>query len=300
MTDVRKFAWVGVACTLGLGLASIGCGSKTGETGTGGTGGSSATGGKGGGSSTGGSTGNGGSSAGGASGGPTTGCLASDPPASAEIADFSGADGGIGIEIMHGDNDPFTYGDNPPPGFTPMPGSIEVTDNIAVGAKNHYQGFGIYFNGNMAGTDCIDASSYTGVQFDIKGSLVGDLCTVQFSINDSEHADRTVAKSGITVSFDAGVDGGFMPNDPKASGPMGAYAPQLQIGPMIMSASTTIKVPFAGTGSDVPVGGLPADTAIDTKRIEGVQWQLTTPLAGDGAASECDLDMTISNVKFYK
>jgi hypothetical protein len=209
------------------------------------------------------------------------------------IADFSGADGGIGIEIMHGDNDPFTYGDNPPPSFTPSPGFVEVIDNIVISpTQNHYQGFGIYFNGNSDGTDCIDASSYTGVQFDISGTLVGDNCTVQFSINDSEHADSTVLKT-------AGVDASG-PNDPKASGPKGAYAPQLQIGPMIMAATTTIKVPFTGTGTDVPSGGLPADTAIDTKRIEGVQWQMTTPKMADGGATECDLDVKIANVKFYK
>ncbi len=291
MTDLRKFAWVGL---LGLGLASIGCGSKTSTTGTGGSngsGGSSATGGKGGSSSTGGSNGSGGSSAGGAGGaGPTSGCLASDLPTGPEIADFSGADGGIGIEIMHGDNDPFTYGDIPPPSYTPLPGSVEVTDNVGISpTKNHYQGFGIYFNGNSDGTDCINASSYTGVQFDISGTLVGDNCTMQFSINDSEHADSTVLK---TKGDDASG-----PNDPKASGPMGAYAPQLQIGPMIMAGTTTIKVPFMGTGA--PVGGLPADTAIDTMRIEGVQWQLTTPLMADGGATECDLDVKISNVKFY-
>jgi hypothetical protein len=291
MMDVRKFALVGL---LGLGVASIGCGSKSSSTGTGGSNGSGGSG-KGGGSASGGSSGSNGS---GGSAAPTTGCLASDPPMSATIADFaSGALDG-GIETMGGI---FTYGDIPPPGYTPMVGSIEITDNVLISpTKNHYQGFGIFFNGNTDGTDCIDASQYTGIQFDISGSLVGTGCTVQFSINDSEHADMTTPKSGTTVSFDAGVDGGFMPQDPKASGPKGAYAPQLQIGPMIMSGTTTIKVPFSGTDPNVPTGGLPADTAIDTKRIEGVQWQLTTPLMADGGAEECDLDIKISNVKFYK
>jgi hypothetical protein len=290
MTDIRKFAWLGILVLPGLGLASIGCGSKSGGTGTGGSNGS-------GGSGQGGS---GGSSATGGSAGavaPTTGCLASDPPPSADIANFaSGALDG-GLQVMGG---VFNYGDTPAPSYSLMPGSIEITDGVVVSAKNHYQGFGFYFNGNMEGTDCIDASSYTGIQFDISGSLVGDLCTVQFSINDSEHADMTVPKSGTTASFDAGTDGGFVPNDPKASGPMGAYAPQLQIGSMIMSTKTTIQVPFSGTGANVPVGGLPPDTAIDTHRIEGVQWQMTSPLMGDGAATECDLDITISNLKFYK
>ena len=285
MTDIRKFALLGIA-SLSLGLASIGCGSKSGETGTGGSNGSGGSG-KGGSSASGGSNGSGG-----AAGAPvpTTGCLASDPPPSADIANFaSGALDG-GLQVMGG---VFTYGDTPKPSYSLMPGSIEITDGVVVSAKNHYQGFGFYFNGDMMGKDCIDASSYTGIQFDMSGSLMGDLCTVQFSINDSEHADMTVAGTPA-------ADGGFVPNDPKASGPMGAYAPQLQIGPMIMSTKTTIQVPFSGSSPNVPAGGLPTDTPIDTHRIEGVQWQLTSPLMGDGAATECDLDITISNLKFYK
>jgi hypothetical protein len=283
MTDVRNLALVGL---LGLGLVSLGCSSKSNDTGTGGTngsGGSSAKGGSGGSSGTGGAGGNGGAAA-------ILGCPASDPPATAEIANFaSGSLQDGGLQVMGG---VFTYGDTPPPNYSVTPGSVEVIDNVVVSGSNHYQGFGIYFNGNSAGTDCIDASAYTGIQFDISGSLVGDLCTVQFSINDSEHGDSTRPDTSKST------DGSFVPNDPKASGPAGAYAPQLQIGPMIMSSTTTIKVPFApGTGA--PTGGMPT-SAIDPKRIEGVQWQLTTPLMGDGAASECDMDITITNVKFYK
>jgi hypothetical protein len=284
MTDVRKLALLGILGLGALGLASIGCGSKSSGTGTGGSNGS-------GGSGNGGSSASGGSNgSGGAAGAPapTTGCLASDPPPSEDIANFaSGALDG-GLQVMGG---VFTYGDTPKPSYTLMPGSIEITNGVVVSSKNHYQGFGFYFNGNLEGTDCIDASAYTGVQFDISGSVTGDLCTVQFSINDSEHADMTVAGTPA-------ADGAFQPNDPKASGPMGAYAPQLQIGSMITSSTTTIKVPFSGTGA--PTGGLPADTPIDVNRIEGVQWQMTSPLMGDGAATECDLDITISNLKFYK
>ncbi len=279
MTDDRKFACVGI---LGLGLVSLGCSSSNNTTGTGGSGGTSAKGGSGGSSATGGTGGSGVDAA-------ILGCPASDAPATAEIANFaSGSLMDGGLQIMGG---VYTYGDTPQPNYTPMAGSIEITDNVVVSSKNHYQGFGLYFNGNSTGTDCIDASTYTGIQFDVSGTLVGDLCTVQFSINDSEHADSTVPKSG------ASADGSFVPNDPKASGPAGAYAPQLQIGPMITSAGTTIQVPFKGTGA--PTGGMPMQ-AIDVKKIEGIQWQLTTPLMGDGAASECDLDMTIKNIKFYK
>jgi len=277
MKNLGTWTFVGLV-SLAL---SAGCSSNS-SSGTGGSSGSK-----------GGSNGSGGAGKGGTGGGGGTGvdaavlgCPASDPPASADIATFAAADGGL--EIMGGI---VTYGDVPAPTYRPMSGHVEVTDNIVVSSKNHYQGFVIYFNGNTDGTDCINASSYTGIQFDLSGTLVGALCTVQFSINDSEHADSTVPKSGTS-------DASFVPQDPKASGPKGAYAPQLQIGPMITTTTTTIQVPFMGSAA--PTGGLPADTAIDTTRIEGVQWQLTTPLLGDGSATECDLTMEIANVKFYK
>ena len=39
---------------------------------------------------------------------------------------------------------------------------------------NQYIGVGIYFNGNAAGDDCIDATHDTGVKFDISGTIVRD------------------------------------------------------------------------------------------------------------------------------
>ena len=72
-----------------------------------------------------------------------------------------------------------------------------------------YVGVGIYFNGNAAGDACVDGTAYTGVKFDITGTIGATGCTAQFSINDSEHSDA-VANS----------------TDKKAGGPMGAYAPQ--------------------------------------------------------------------------
>lgn len=288
MTDIRKLAFVGLA-SLGLfTIGSVGCSSSSG-TGTGGTsgtgtGGNSSTG-TGGSSHTGGATGNGGSSStgtGGAAGGAATvGCPASDAPASADIATFSAPD--AGLTIMGGY---YTYGSTPAPTYTPGTGSINVTDVVQVGAANNYQGFGIFFNGNSAGTDCIDAHTYTGVQFDLSGSLMGAGCTIQFSITDSAHSDSTVLKMGSTA-----------PNDPKASGPKGSYSPQLAI-PATDFTSTpmTIKVPFTE-----PTGGSPAitTTPLDPTKIEGVQWQMTTPIAADGSATECNLNMTLANIKFY-
>lgn len=277
----KLYAFVGL---VGFALASVGCSSSGGGSGTGGTTGS---GGKGGSFATGGNSATGGSTGGGGQGvdAAVLGCSTSDLPASPGIA-YGGPD--AGIQIMGGI---FTYGDTPPPGYSDAGASVNVTDTVQVSAANHYQGFGIFFNGDAAGHDCIDATSYTGIEFDISGSLMGSLCTMQFSINDSEHADSTVLK----VKDDPSMG----PNDPKASGPMGSYAPQLQIMmSQLTSTSTIIQVPFTGAGA--PSGGSPANTALDAKKIEGVQWQMTTPLLGDGSATECAWDITISNVKFYK
>ncbi len=158
-------------------------------------------------------------------------------------------------------------------------------DTVQVAGGPHYQGFGMFFNGNSAGTDCIDAHANTGVQFDLSGSLTGTGCTMVFSINDSEHGDSTALKSDGTV------------NDPKAAGAKGSYAPQLPItAAQLTSTATTIKVPFTGAGA--PTGGSPA-SAVDPTKIEGVQWQMASPTPADGGATECVWDITIANVKFY-
>jgi hypothetical protein len=185
---------------------------------------------------------------------------------------------------MHGDNDPFTYGDNPAPGFTITAGNLNVTDVIQISAAPHYQGIGIYFNGNSGGTDCIDASSYTGVQFDISGTNMGPGCTIQFSTTDSEHSDSARLNAA-----------GTGPNDPKASGAAGSYSPQLTIS-QLMSNPTTIQVPF---NDSAEASGSPG-TPLDSMKIEGVQWQLTTPMASDGGPTECNLNINLANIKFYK
>jgi hypothetical protein len=154
---------------------------------------------------------------------------------------------------------------------------VNVTDTVQIDTKNHYQGFGIYFNGNAAGTDCLDAHTYTGVEFDLSGSLTGTGCTMQFSINDSEHADMTQN-----------------PTDTKPAGPKGSYAPQVTITSAELTATATpIKIPFTG-----PAGGSPS-SAVDPTKLTGVQWQMTVPVASDGGATECVWNINISNLMFY-
>jgi len=281
MTDIRKLAFVGL---MSLGFATVGsagCSSSNNGSGTGGSKGTGGTTSGAGGTHTGGSTGTGGTSTGtGGAAGATVGCGISDVPASADIATFATPDGGIGS--MFGT---FTYGDTPKPTATPGTGMVTVMDTVQIDSKAHYQGFGIYLNGNAAGTDCVNGSSFTGIQFDLSGSLTGTGCAMVFSINDSEHADPASST----------------PPDPKAGGAAGSYAPQLAItASQISSTVMTIKVPFTGTGSPAFSGGAASPaTAVDPTKLTGVQWQMAVPVASDGGATECVWNLNIANVKFY-
>ncbi|HVV53577.1 MAG TPA: hypothetical protein VHO06_28230 [Polyangia bacterium] len=173
----------------------------------------------------------------------------------------------------------FTFGFSPQPTYTISAGAVNVVDTIETGATSQYQGFGIYFSGNPAGTDCLDASRYSGISFTLSGSLMGAGCAMQFSINDSEHAPSS-------TSF-----------DPKAAGPVGSYAPQLSLtNAELTSTATTIMVPFAGTGA--PVGGSPP-TPIDPSKLISVQWWMSTPVTSNGEPTECVWNVNLSNVSFY-
>ena len=173
----------------------------------------------------------------------------------------------------------FTYGAAPQPTYTISAGMVNVTDTIEISAAN--QGFGIYFNGNAAGTNCVDASSYAGVSFSLSGSLMGTGCAMQFAINDSEH-DQILP--GVV--------------DPKAAGPVGSYPPQLSITSAELTSTTvTIMVPFAG--ANAPTGGSPA-IPIDPSKLVSLLWQMSTPVASGGGAAECVWNINVSNVRFYQ
>jgi hypothetical protein len=269
MTEIRKRAFVGIVGLVSAGLFSMGCSSSSTTPGTGGTTGHAGTsGGTAGTTGSGGATGSAGSTG---TGGAVAGCAASDVPASTNIANFTSADGGV--QAMDGI---FTYGDTPKPTYSIAGNQVNIMDTVQIGASAHFQGFGLYFNGNAAGTDCVDGHAYTGIQFDLSGTLIGVGCTMQFSILDSEHADPTTST----------------PVDPKAGGIKGDYAPQLAISSLTSNA-TTIKVPYS-----TPAGGMPS-AAVDPTKLTGVQWQLSVPVATDGGATECDWNINITNVKFY-
>ncbi|HXU04624.1 MAG TPA: hypothetical protein VN903_26865 [Polyangia bacterium] len=205
-------------------------------------------------------------------GGPPLGCQFSDfPPGDPLIADFNGPDGMPVIPI----GGTFTYAapsGSGSPELTFTNGALHFRATTMGMATAQYWGVGIFFNGNFLGTDCVDATIHTGVQFDISGTVAGTGCTAQYSTTDSAHTDNT--------------------NDPaKGSGPPGSYSPQLSLA--ITPATTTMQIPFTGTGA--PTGGSPL-VGIDKSRLTGVQWQFTTET---GLDNSCEVDVTIDNVRFF-
>ena len=159
------------------------------------------------------------------------------------------------------------------PTYTTTGGTLNITENTGAISAAQYVGVVVDFD------DCIDARAFTGVQFTISGSLSG--CTVQYSTTDTEHDDATYA----------------VPN-PHATGPEGAYAPYADLtASQVTSTPTTISMPFNGVGA--PSGGSPDGLALDTSKLDRVNWQLSIPAAAGGAAT-CTASLTVDDVKFYR
>lgn len=141
---------------------------------------------------------------------------------------------------------------------------IEIVDSFTTvdGGGASYAGVGLYF----AGTTCLDASSYTGVQFDFSGNLGG--CALALG-------------SASSADLDAAIN----PGRGSCSGGSACYGPAAPVTP----GATTVKVPFVTLSGGVPVGPLDPSTLVT------VQWQLAPPASG-----ACSADFTVSNVSFYK
>jgi hypothetical protein len=139
-----------------------------------------------------------------------------------------------------------------------------------VNAAQNYIGFGLYFNN----TSCLDASSHTGIQFELTGSLGGCLLAagVNFSA-DLAHTDDA-AHGGCTGT---------------------CYGPSADVTAQATGAAdagVTVKVPFTQYAGGMPVSGAQPGSIVD------VQWQLSAPV-GRPDAGGCSADFTVSNVSFY-
>jgi hypothetical protein len=139
---------------------------------------------------------------------------------------------------------------------TPGTGTLAVAANVV--PPGNYVGAGLFYNS----ASCINASDYTGVVFTIAGDLGS--CTVQFSVEDSEHASTTLNTVRGTCT---------------ASSCIQPFYTVTQVG--------TYMVPFADL-----LDGSPA-TPFDPAAILGVQWDFirvaTSPVdAGTGEAGILD------------
>jgi hypothetical protein len=131
---------------------------------------------------------------------------------------------------------------------------ISATFTPPITDANGYDGFGLYY----ASTECIDASAYTGVEFDVSGDLAG--CTLQLGIVFSGDQSPTNDARGTCSAATC-------------------YGPSATV-----ASSGTVEVPFSAL-----TGGMPL-SLLDPKDIIGVQWQLIAPSpaadAGVDAAGE--------------
>jgi hypothetical protein len=139
-------------------------------------------------------------------------------------------------------------------------------------ASANYMGFGLYYSSGS----CLDATGYTGAQFDFSGTLGG--CNMQVGISfsaDSSTSDGTRGSCAGTDSM--------------------CYGPSYDVtgaANTATAAAPTVRVPFTQLG-----GGMPVST-LDPRAIITVQWQLTSHPGGtDGGG--CSASFTVENVKFY-
>jgi hypothetical protein len=152
---------------------------------------------------------------------------------------------------------------------------IQITGGFVppVTSSNNYMGVGLYYNS----TSCLDATAYTGIQFDFSGTLGG--CAIQL---------------GASFSGDASSQGN--PGRGTCAGSSSTcYGSSHDVTSAALAAtpsSPTIQVPF-----DVLSGGMPI-SSVDPHTLLTVQWQLSSPAgASDGGA--CSANFTVENVKFY-
>jgi hypothetical protein len=211
-----------------------------------------------------------------AAGGATPTCIqgATMPPPAALITDFS--DAMADTSKPAGD---FTFGSTTGfPGGTARyasgtPGTTQIVSGQLVFTATleapttadmyPFNGVVVY----MSSAECINASQYTGVSFDL---AISGTCSVIFQFSDSEHtlqsndAYRGTCPVSTTTCFDSqfGVSSGHN------------------------------RIPFSATPI---VNGQPT-VAVDKTKLIGVQWQLGTP---SGSTTGCSGSLTIDNISFY-
>lgn len=191
-----------------------------------------------------------------AGGGTTLGCTSSVAPATALIADFSAGATATGLPLITGGTW-FTFG----PSLALANGALQVTLDAPPTTTAQYKGFGIYFN------NCVDASAYAGVKFDISGTVTG--CPMFYVQIFREDVANAINPMGSCTASSC-------------------YAPEAQV--TVTSTIVTTSISFAAMLSGAPV------PTVDKQYLIGVQWQFNVPAK---ATVDCVATVTIDNVTFY-
>jgi len=135
---------------------------------------------------------------------------------------------------------------------------------------------GDYAGGGLAFGPCVNASTYTGVQFTLGGTAAG--CDLYFQV-------QTYDAQGSANGGGCAADGG-----------VGCYSfPQYKV----PSPNGQVMVHF----SDL-TGGMPVGAAALSAQMVGLQWQLNSPpppAVDGGLQVSCDnISLTITGVKFIQ
>jgi hypothetical protein len=142
---------------------------------------------------------------------------------------------------------------------------IQIAGGFTPPLNGNWEGVGLFFEG----ASCIDASAYTGVQFDFTGDLGG--CALSVGVGFSGDLSQT----------DDPVRGACPGTDSSCYGPFASVVP----------TATTVKVPFSAMSAGSPI------SKPDTSTIVTVTWQLSAPTGADGGS--CAANFTVENVSFY-
>ena len=211
-------------------------------------------GGNGGTSSSGGST----TSSGGGSTGSAGECTGT-APSDAKITDFSDATGTTSITVGTVGG-VFVYPSTGGPTAAIADGALHVTASVAASS---YWGFGSYF------TNCLDASAYSAVKFNLKGTTD---CPMKFGVNMSvDDKDSGTGKAGCTGTACYGPNAAIAASD-------------------ITTGGKDVTVTF-----DAQAGGSPVTTVGSHKAaLTGIQWQFASSTAA------CTADVTVDNVTFVQ
>jgi hypothetical protein len=132
--------------------------------------------------------------------------------------------------------------------------------SVMATSKGGYTGVALYMNGPA----CIDGSAYTGVRFELSGSL--GACNLSFGF---AFADDLSAASDPQRGICAATN---------------CYGPSVAV-----TTTGTIKEPYTSVS-----GGSP-DRTVDKQKLTGVQWQLQSAAGG----TSCTAAFTLDNVRFY-